>query len=84
MLSLSNKQLEGLPYAVDLAGKRGYFYVEHTHEDGSKETCRVTSGTDEDGLRVWTLGAYTTKTGTTHLAVVAGKVLKNIKVVKKR
>ena len=84
-VSFSNDQIKAMPlYAQDLANSNGYFRIEHTNEDGSTEICRVTSSVCPEGYRLWVLGAYTTKADTTHLAVVSGKVLPNIKIVKRK
>lgn len=80
MIGFSNAELKNLPYAVDLIGDKDYFEVIHTHEDGSTEICKVTSGTDSDGYKLWSIGAYTTNKGNTYMAVLAGKVLKNVTV----
>lgn len=82
-VSYSNEQIKAMPhYAQDLANSKGYFRIEHTNEDGSTEICRVESSVGPEGYRIWTLGAYTTKAKQTYLAVVAGKVLPGIKIVK--
>lgn len=82
MIAFSNKEIREMEfYAKDLENKKGYFRILHTHKDGTQEICRVTSSEDSDGLRIWTLGGYTTTRGSSHLAVVAGKVLPNVKVV---
>ena len=67
--------------AFDLENKKGYFRVEHTNKDGSKEICRVESSVSSDGDKIWSLGAYTTKGGSTYLAVVGAKVLPGIKII---
>lgn len=81
-VSFSHDELRKLPHnAFDLENKKGYFRVEHLHEDGTVEICRVESSQGEDGYKIWSLGAYTTKRGSTHLAVVGAKVLPGIKVL---
>ena len=84
-VSYSTEEIKKMEYnAFDLGNKRGYFRIEHTNEDGTKEICRVESGTDQDGYRIWSIGGYTTKKGTVYLAVVAAKVLPGIKVIHHR
>lgn len=78
MFSISNEELKYLPYAVDLADENGEFEIIHTNKDNSVEVCTVSSGEDDKGNKLWSIGHYTTKEGKTYLAVVAGKVLKNI------
>lgn len=82
-VSFSNDEIKAMPlYAQDLANSKGYFRIEHTNEDGSTEICRVTSSVSPEGYRMWVLGAYTTKADNTYLAVVGGKVLPKIQVIK--
>lgn len=81
-VSFSNEEIEKMEfYAADLANKKGYFRVLHKYKDGTKEICRVKSGEDSDGLKIWTIGGYTTKRGSTYIAVVAGKVLPGVEIV---
>jgi hypothetical protein len=81
-ISFSKDELKAMEYnAFDLENKRGYFRVEHTSNDGKKEICRVESSADQDGYKIWSIGAYTTKKGSVHLAVVGAKVLPGIKII---
>lgn len=79
MFAIGQDELRKLPYhAVDLQDENGEFEIIHTHEDGSQEVCKVSSGTDSEGNKLWTIGGYSTMNGKTYLAVVGGKVLKSI------
>jgi len=82
-LSYSHEELRKFQYnAFDLENKKGYFRIEHQNEDGTTEICRVESSEDQDGYKIWSLGAYTTKSGAMYLAVVGAKVLPHVKIVK--
>ena len=84
MFSIGNDELRKLKhYAVDLADDNGEFEIVHTNKDGSLEVCKVSSGTDDKGRKLWSIGAYTTKDGSSYLAVVGGKVLADIRLNKK-
>ena len=78
MISIGNEELDGQPFAVDLEDENGEFEIVHTNEDGTTEFCKVSSGTGSDGTKTWGIGGYTTKSGTTFLAVVGGRVLQDI------
>lgn len=70
--------MDGQPFAVDLEDENGEFRIVHTNEDGTMEFYKVCPGTDSDGTKTWGIGGYTTKSGTTFLAVLGGKVLPGI------
>jgi hypothetical protein len=79
VFAIGNDELKNLEhYAADLADDNGEFEIIHTHEDGTEEIYKVSSGTDSDGNKLWSIGAYTTKEGKSYLAVVAGKVLDHV------
>lgn len=73
MFAIGNEELKDLVSAPE-----NPFKVIHTHKDGTTEVCTVNKCTDNKGAESWAVGGYTTKDGTTYLAVVAGKILKDV------
>jgi hypothetical protein len=75
MLAIGNDELNELPQVPpDVTS----FEIIHTNPDGSTETCTVKQGKSPTGLTTWNIGAYTTKSGTTYLAVLMGKLMEGI------
>jgi len=84
MISYSNKEIEKYKRIPNHAYDTYSFDIVYTHEDGTKEICKCESTEDEDGLKTWELGMFTTKAGEDILAVFGGRIInKQVKKLKK-